>query len=288
MQACSDRVAWPFPSIAATIARLHPDLVVHVGDYYYRETPCTIPSCAGPSGDNSPAWDADWFGPAAPLFASAPLVLARGNHEDCARGGDGWFRYLDPRPALQCTAVTAPWSMTAGSLRLVVFDSASADDLRLDPALDVAYRTQFSAARALAGSAGGTTWFVTHRPVYTNANERVTMGDALAPFDAILAGHIHTFAAIDLSALPPLIVNGEGGDLLDSDADSGAILSVAVSDLRPTAPPLVRSAFGFAVYTRTAAGWDVSLRAVDGSERLRCALAKRHVRCSDVPHPAST
>jgi len=40
IQNCNDPAAWPFARIARSIARDHPDLIVHVGDYLYRETAC--------------------------------------------------------------------------------------------------------------------------------------------------------------------------------------------------------------------------------------------------------
>src|SRR5918998_853420 len=38
-QDCRDPKAWPFPAIARAAASRRPDLVIHIGDYYYRETP---------------------------------------------------------------------------------------------------------------------------------------------------------------------------------------------------------------------------------------------------------
>ncbi|HEU0095319.1 MAG TPA: metallophosphoesterase, partial [Rhizomicrobium sp.] len=95
LQACNDPAQWPFPQVAAAAARLKPDLVVHVGDYLYRESACPPGNagCAGsPWGDNWTTWKADFFDPAAPLLNAAPIVLARGNHEDCTRAGAGWER----------------------------------------------------------------------------------------------------------------------------------------------------------------------------------------------------
>ena len=37
VQACNDPTKWEFPGIAAAAAKLKPDLVIHVGDYLYRE-----------------------------------------------------------------------------------------------------------------------------------------------------------------------------------------------------------------------------------------------------------
>jgi hypothetical protein len=93
VQDCNDPAKWPFPHIAAVAAKLRPDLVIHVGDYLYRETACPTDNagCKGsPSGDDWPAWAADFFTPAAPLLAASPIVFVRGNHEECAvRGSCG-------------------------------------------------------------------------------------------------------------------------------------------------------------------------------------------------------
>ena len=100
-QACNDPVVWPFRLIANAAAYMNPDLVIHVGDYHYRETPCSVgnPGCAGsPSGDTWAVWQADFFSPAKTLLSVAPWVFVRGNHEECDRGGKGWMRALDPRP----------------------------------------------------------------------------------------------------------------------------------------------------------------------------------------------
>ncbi|MDE1924033.1 MAG: metallophosphoesterase, partial [Gammaproteobacteria bacterium] len=63
IQACNDPEAWPFPRLAREEARQKPDLVIDVGDYLYRESPCPqgFAGCAGtPYGDNWPTWRADF------------------------------------------------------------------------------------------------------------------------------------------------------------------------------------------------------------------------------------
>ena len=60
VQDCNDLRRWPFPLVAARAAAKHPDLVVHVGDYYYRESPCpaAAPGCAdSPHGDSWASWN---------------------------------------------------------------------------------------------------------------------------------------------------------------------------------------------------------------------------------------
>ena len=120
VQDCNDPVAWPFAAIARAAAVRRPDLVIHVGDYYYREGACPAgrSGCAGtPHGDAWPTWQADFFQPAMPLLAAAPWVMVRGNHEACRRGGVGWFRLLDPgAPRADCVDRTPPYRLSAGGL----------------------------------------------------------------------------------------------------------------------------------------------------------------------------
>jgi len=276
-QSCSDPDAWPFPQIALAIAAEHPALVVHVGDYLYREHACPpLARCADtPFGDDAAAWYADFLAPAAPLFASAPLLLVRGNHEECARNGTGWFRYLDAHATTACSAATEPFGVDFGGLRIVAFDSAVAEDRSADPARTIVYKKQFATVRKLAK---GPSWFVTHRPPYINDDERTAMGDALAPFDAVLSGHVHMFVAMNVETLPPLLINGEGGTKLDPNY--AAFLGLATGDLHVQGSVFGSAHFGFGVYTRTGAGWTISLRDPDGTERARCTLASRAVHCT--------
>ena len=103
------------------------------------------------------------------------------------------------------------------------------------------------------------------------------MGDALAPFEAVLSGHIHFFAALNVATLPPLVINGEGGTKLDPNY--AAYLGFAVGSLHVQGDVFGLAHHGFGVYTRSASGWTVSLRDPDGTERARCTLSKGTVAC---------
>ena len=103
-QACNDPTRYPFAKIAAAAAAWKPDLVVHVGDYHYRENACpeSQTQCKdSPWGYGWDAWNADFFTPGAPLLAIAPFAATRGNHENCNRAGQGWWRLIDPRPLVK-------------------------------------------------------------------------------------------------------------------------------------------------------------------------------------------
>jgi hypothetical protein len=125
---------YPFAATAANAAALHPDLVIHVGDYMYRDNECPpdMAGCAGsPWGYGWDSWEADFFTPAAPLLAAAPWIVVRGNHEQCTRAGQGWYRFLD----------TAPWDTTGvKTCNLSANDNpASATSPELSGSYDAAY-----------------------------------------------------------------------------------------------------------------------------------------------------
>ena len=135
-----------------------------------------------------------------------------------------------------------------GDLRLVAFDSAVAEDRVPDPHHDAVYRPQFARVRELAQGARAA-WFVTHRPPYTNEDERDAMDGALDPFGAVLAGHIHFFAALNVAPpLPPLLINGEGGDRARPQPRTGP-MRFATGDVKVVGDVFGSAHFGFAVYT---------------------------------------
>jgi Calcineurin-like phosphoesterase len=111
-QDCDDPHVWPYADLARRAADTAPDLVIHVGDYLYRES-CTGAACP-PTGFGWEVWQADFFTPSKPLLAAAPWIMARGNHEICARAAEGWFRFLDgPRPGAKCPDMSDPSSSTS-------------------------------------------------------------------------------------------------------------------------------------------------------------------------------
>ncbi len=153
--------------IAKSVASWEPELVIHVGDYLYREGPCPLGNsgCAGsPFGDNWETWDADFFSPASVLLSSAPWVFIRGNHEMCTRAGKGWFKFLDYQiPLSDCVEFTEPYAIDIGIVRLLLLDSGSADDFSAPPELVEIYANQIAKLSELAND---DSWFVTHRPVW--------------------------------------------------------------------------------------------------------------------------
>ena len=294
-QDCNDLNSWPFPKIAAVAAAARPDLVIHVGDYHYREDPCPADhtGCAGsPWGYGWDAWDADFFTPAAPLLAAAPWVMVRGNHEDCSRAGEGWFRFLD-RASIEpsCRDLTGDFVVRFGDFGIVVVDSGTADDPKGDASnLAATLRRQLIEVRAKIPAEA---WLVTHRPldamlgsengaprnfVGNKVLEAALGADMPTNVRMYVSGHIHFFQAIDFGGLrPPQLVVGTGGDNLQALPP----LSVIGADINgvKVADSVTYSGFGYMVLDRAGSAWSGTLFDVNGRPINRCRLVNRSLSC---------
>jgi Calcineurin-like phosphoesterase len=291
IQDCNDPQAWPFAAIAARAAAHKPDLVIHVGDYYYRETACPSGStgcAASPFGDSGATWQADFFTPAAPLLAAAPWVMVRGNHELCRRGGQGWSRLLDPHPGpLDCTPRTDPYALHLGGLDLLVFDGADADDFSAPAEKVAAYAAQLA---ALLKTAPPHAWLLTHRPVWAsaqgnmagqslNTTEQAAIRGLVPPgLDMVVSGHLHDFMSYEFGPeRPAQLVVGVGGDTMLPLAK--APLEGAEIDGIKVRSGFALERFGFFVLERDEAGWDGTLYAADDTVLAHCRLAGRQIQC---------
>ena len=293
-QACNDPEAWPFAQVAQAVAGWEPDLIVHVGDYLYRESPCPegMAGCQGnPHGDNWATWDADFFTPAASLLGTAPWVFMRGNHETCERNPLGWFTFLDPREYQPtCQRFTEPYVTTLNGLSLAVIDSAEAADTSATPEETTEYARQFD---LLADIAPPESWLVTHRPVWgilegtasefevENATYAAATGDSLrADYGLVLAGHIHVAESIafdESSQRPPQLVSGNAGTALDeipsASPTAGELGDPAVTEAETF------SSFGFMTLEPEGDAWFATQRDKDGNPLLECVLDLNQMSC---------
>ena len=276
-------------------AASRPDLVIHVGDYHYREDACPAghAGCAGsPWGYGWDAWNADFFQPAAPLLAAAPWVMVRGNHEDCSRAGEGWMRFLDRltmEPA--CRDFTGTFVARLGDFGVVVVDGAKADDPKGDPSdLASTLRRQFIEVLAKVPAEA---WLTTHRPLnamlgtesgtprnfVSNKVMQLALGaDMPAGVRMIVSGHIHFFQAVDFGGLrPPQLVVGTGGDNLQALPP----LSVIGADINgaKVADSATYSGFGYMVWDRAGSAWSGTLFDANGRPINHCRLANRSLSC---------
>jgi|GEM_PF-229887 len=172
-QPCDSADEWPFFRVAKAAQAMNPDLVIHLGDYHYREKPCAgRAGCTGsPYGDNWRTWDAEFFTPAKALLAAAPWLMLRGNHEDCARAGAGWNLLIRPvfglNPGERCPVDNDPSVFTFEQLRLAVPDTASADSYGRERRV-VTYREQIRTLAKKLGADSRETWLLSHQPLWVS------------------------------------------------------------------------------------------------------------------------
>ena len=298
-QSCNDPKAWPFAEVSRLAAAHKPDLVIHVGDYYYRENPCPPLNllCLGsPYGDNWATWQAEFFQPAAPLLAAAPWVFVRGNHEVCNRGGGGWYAFLDAASKLlECSGQTAPFAVDIGGLNLYVLDSANTIDRSAPPWNVGKFAGQIQALRP--GIDAGKGWIVTHRPIWglvpvvrvpplnpmeigVNATEQAAVrGQALDGVQMVVSGHIHDFQSLSFGPnRPAQLVVGTGGDV-GEPSDIPRIRSGPRTVDGESADFFTFDRFGYLLLERQGEDWAGAFHDAQDQVVARCRLHERALTC---------
>jgi hypothetical protein len=227
------------------------------------------------------------------LLTAAPFVFVRGNHEECSRFGPGWLRLLGPLavlPGSPCTENIAPYAIPLKNITLAILDDASAPDVNAPANLVQVYRGDLKAMSAFGPVP---VWLATHRPIsgYVRIPPGITAGGNQTLLAAIvadgfpksielmLAGHIHTFEAINYGGtLPPQLIAGNGGDTLDTvPAD---LSGLNIGGL-PVSSGLSEAGFGFLMLTKSDSGpgWNVDVYNVHGQKERSCAFSDRKVTC---------
>ncbi len=316
-QDCLDPRAWPFATVNATAASMHPDLVVHVGDLHYRESPCPADraGCAGsPWGYGEDVWMADFFAPTASLRASAPWVVARGNHEACNRAGLGWFRFLaatDYSPQLSCVSpaddaeadFTHPYAVPLDAqTQLIIFDSAavSGKAYRSDSPAFQRYSKLMDEVDALA-RAKPHSIFVNHHPAlafgvsHDGTAKPGTAGliSVLAAHnparlypagvDLVVNGHVHQFEALDFSSGHPAeILTGNGGSAMEGHVDPASAARTVVAPGAVLSHFETQPGFGFATLDRVHDAWELTEWSPVGERLRRCVIQGEHLTCDPV------
>jgi len=305
LQNCLSPKDWPFQEVAIQAAATQPNLVIHVGDYLYREKNCAgVKDCpGGPTGDTFDTWEADFFEPARALLQTAPWVFVRGNHESCGRAGNGWFSLLDPRLASTCSVFSDPYVLQAGKLPLVVIDDSTATDSACR-AHDTACNAQFATEvekftmqfRTISGWNLQDAWMLSHRPAWSLKTAGDSRGDGVQVLNAVLeaawdqarpqgvelllAGHTHVFEMIGFATASghatQLVIGNSGTKLaprVKYDAKSASVKRASIQDFRGIQD------FGFTTLTPEADTWRVEAHDRTGKIQFACTLPFTGARC---------
>jgi len=316
-QSCYNPSLWPFARVSESVMHSGPDLIVHTGDYIYREGPCLegIAGCedspyydsnrTSPSyrAENFDVWHADWFEPARFVNKAAPLVFIRGNHEECRRAGIGYFRYLHQGPQTNCTdspftIATQPWVVDFESFQIGVTDTSTApkedqtsEIKALAAQLDVL--GDYFSKPALLG---------THYPTYgwgasdddiTGTNNgtieiEISMqlvanatksGEVPSSIDLLLAAHIHLAEVTSFvgGERPPQLVVANSGTQLIAMSDPPS--EIAGLEVEKT---IAVYQYGYVLVTKESGGkgWSMDFKDQMGRTLESCSLEKKNVSCA--------
>ncbi|MBF0294969.1 MAG: metallophosphoesterase [Magnetococcales bacterium] len=237
-QPCTDK-DWPLPTVMAKqmgayLAKENkPAVILHVGDFKYR----------GKQDDSGKPqkwsnWKADFFTPMSGsenVFAMAPLVVARGNHELCksmGNNGDGWYFLLDPTSRVagnteqqvkdhSCQGVadgmTRPYRLDfANDWSVVVLDTASLNETTTICDTDKEILAGWYKEIGKSFSSGKRkAWLVTHKPTWAvlgkcdkfdfsnptpqAALEGLPHNTLPENIKLALVGHKHLYASMDVN-----------------------------------------------------------------------------------------
>ena len=326
-QSCDAPAVWPFERVAQAAADASPDLVIHVGDYHYREGPCDLahPGCAGtPWGYGYDAWEADFFRPARKLLEASPWIVVRGNHESCNRAGQGWWRFLDPRPLAprqDCNlaadddignysgSYAVPLGRNADT-QFLVFDSSwvGVTPIPPDTLMYRNYKAEFESLFTL-GARTRSAFLLAHHPVLGFASNPSDpqkpfpgnggLQSVLAPMyptvlfppniDVLLSGHNHLLEIVTFSSPhPPQFITGNGGTARDEPFPVPFPPGAQPAPGAIVGEILSSLRFGFMTMERGGARWTMRAWDYDGKLMTACSdIIDRRASCTPIADPGA-
>ncbi|MFN0140590.1 MAG: metallophosphoesterase family protein [Pyrinomonadaceae bacterium] len=282
----SEGEEWLFTTTVASALNLKPDLIIHVGDYIYREAECTDPAKCGDKsvfGDKWATWEVDFFSPAKPLLETVPWVFARGNHESCDREWRGWYLFMDPHSAAKISWTgcskdetrSAPFHVPLDGLDLLVMDTAPEKSDLSDYQAALQKHTGSSPA-----------WFVTHRPLWgvgatfaSRADSQLIRAMQAANVKFLVGGHLHSFEMIQFkdNDSPPQMIAGGGATELD-DKFGQDYFDQTVNSFKKGDPDNSEylHKFTFALVEPQSEGWHVTVIDEDGTTEAKKFVVKNN------------
>jgi hypothetical protein len=173
---------WPLATVMNKVAAQQADAILYMGDYHYREAPCSNQAyCGGsPWSDNAEgqhwkSWRDDWFNPARAAFLTAPWVMVRGNHENCSRAWRGFQLFMAQGPVGSasdtCPDILPSYKIglqtdPASQITLAVLDTAMNGQQVMDAKGCQNWAQDVQNLVADAANSPTNHWMTLHHPVY--------------------------------------------------------------------------------------------------------------------------
>lgn len=293
IQNCDDDKEWPFSRLMRSAEKENADLIIHVGDYHYRES-CTDPvkckNFQGTLGYGYKPWAADFLTPAGNVLRQKPWIFGRGNHEDCNRAHEGFNKLLSPVGEEACVDAQETRYTSFGDFLIVNFDNASVDDKPIEmkseagKALRARYKKMVETIDARPEKE---VWLIIHRPIWglapswsgpgvspVNINMEAIVRELPLPkkVKMVYAGHIHAFQ-IAQGNHPPEMIIGESGTALD-------YFSAEAMKLVPAGHTVFPADHGYALLEKDVNGkWKASIKSYDGETDFVCRISEPGIPC---------
>ena len=281
-QDCNNPASWPFQKIVDQSIKENPDLIIHLGDYHYREK-CSL---GKPCQKMSPVigygwlpWELDFFKPMQKLLEKTPIVIARGNHEDCNRAYEGYKKLLANSPwDKDCLDYETAQLLTFSNFAIINFDSSAISENPFENDEKIWIKRFDELNEKITQLKIQNVWIITHKPFYgiipfktsfLPGNISLRAAFEKSPLknkvSMIFSGHIHTSMVVKSKTANTQIVLGNSGTQLDTI--KGDISQSIVSLFSYESAKLTSNGFGYAVLKKTDDHlWIISFKDAEGKE----------------------
>ncbi|MBC7371726.1 MAG: metallophosphoesterase [Bdellovibrionaceae bacterium] len=307
-QNCKDPSDWKYAGVIDKIAAEKPDLIIHLGDYHYREQCSEGKDCRKMTdmiGYGWRTWEADFFAPSEKGFAAAPWMFVRGNHEECVRAFEGYKLISEQKWDKSCVDQEKTEYIQLGDLLIVHLDSSTVSDKPELTEFAQFWDQQFKDIEArVATTKAKRVWLITHKPIAGLAFGR-TGGELNVlnhqlrtsllktnlknKIELMIAGHIHNTQYLRTDNLPLQLIVGNSGTTLDDIEilkEPIKIVNQKFQDIVPrefVSNSKSMKSFGYAVLSKNPVGdeWSIEFHDIDGTKTMSLP-----VRTLDVKKPA--
>lgn len=299
IQRCEDEKEWPLATIMNSIEKEQADVVVHLGDYHYREV-CNDPvKCKAYQNDlgyGFKIWRLEFLNPAKNVLKKTPFVFVRGNHEDCQRAHEGFFKLLAPIGIDKCLNEHENYYTGFGNFLIVNFDNDNVDDKVYGPNSDEYLKLKERYKKLIAeieARPETEVWLFVHRPIWglspraairglttdprpenVNINMQTLVSELPLPkkVKMIFSGHVHAIQ-VATGNHPTQMVIGESGTSLDYFTNE-------TLKLVPDGYRVFPSEYGYVVMDRKSDGkWTASIKGTTGSTDFICQVNEPNAPC---------